>query len=788
LPFVIADDDTVTLSKDDPQKTEIVYAEVSAEMQEAYRRTNAPVHFFESLVPVEGDKLPAEIMWFRAGTNTYYPEFQGKPIEITVQCEQTALGRILACADWRKKQGAAEEPWADFNHEEKARSFEPTFWAWRDGKDAGLFVGTRWSASGATSIKAPPGQAPDFNKFSPHPLLDAEYDKLEEDDDGCLRFPDGARGSKTNPCRIIGFSKVIGGLTNKPAIKDILPIAAEEAARGRTAAPNKTKQGAKMDKKSVYFIKKPTKGGYAEGATVEMESAVADGYITSGEAIPAESAPAFQAQQEEVTRLRGIEQRAQEMETARNRESVEFEIQNALTRGAIAPKEKVPGDDGKEVLFVDYLRKQGEKQPEFTIKQLKMMKGQAHLEQRTVNRDRRDDATASNGPEDPKFETIKFGDCTFEEGVRAWQFAQKKARDAWNKRENPLVLAALRREAFDRYERLVHPAFANGGNPIIKPEWGTEFASEMGPRFANSFATLASTNIVSNRTLILLRQILKPFSGQYFDFSSEGVKLNQAFITRTIGVSVVQHKTATGLYADSDVATYDVSVTPTQISYVQNTIDVVVTAATTRNVFGEQKEQKFYGLAKDCFTTWTGVMTDANFDKTASLGRAGYSIGGTPSRLSLIGIDNDLDSLLNPEEGRIVLFNTNTYNALRTDPALVSYWQAGPESEARRTGQLGERENLMPYKTQALNSRNDILGFAQTPGATACAGRLPDLAETAAGVQFAGIRNVLVEPETGLSFLETLFCQPDGSSASHRVELIFAAGAGQANQGEIIVA
>jgi hypothetical protein len=119
--------------------------------------------------------------------------------------------------------------------------------------------------------------------------------------------------------------------------------------------------------------------------------------------------------------------------------------------------------------------------------------------------------------------------------------------------------------------------------------------------------------------------------------------------------------------------------------------------------------------------------------------------------------------------------------------SLVSYWQAGPESDARKTGIIGERENLMPYKTQKLNNRTDIVGFAQTPSASAVAGRIPDVAEKAAGIPFPGIRDVLIEPETNLTFLNTLFVQPDGSSASQRVEAIFCGGAGQVNAGLLIL-
>jgi len=275
-----------------------------------------------------------------------------------------------------------------------------------------------------------------------------------------------------------------------------------------------------------------------------------------------------------------------------------------------------------------------------------------------------------------------------------------------------------------------------------------------------------------------------------FDLTSQFAAFNQEITTRTRAVPVVNNGApdpVTG-YPTSDAVTYDVVVTLNQWFHAQIKIGAGTIAATTRNPFAELLEPQLYGIGKALFEAWTGLFTVANFDKTAILNRQGYVLGANPDRTSLIGIDNDLDTLLNPEENRVAIMATDVYNALRKDPSLVSYWQAGPESEARKSGDLGERENLMPYKTQSFNGRADgVKGAAMTASATAVVSRLPNQVASIAGISFPGTQDIVTEPDTKLSVLVTKWVQPDGSFAAVRPEVLFGGGVGQPNAGLLLL-
>jgi hypothetical protein len=732
------------------------------------------------------DALPKEIMFAPAGIHTIPAKHAatGKPILVTVNVKPDAVGLIHACRQYFASLFENYRPMADKNHERK----EATFWAgavkWvtgfrqtptSDPKDGLVVECETWTKLGIDSIL---GRV--LRCFSPELLLDYDAKRLR-DIGGILQFEKGARGSAENPAEIIGHAREsVGSLTNDPAFFNIPPIWAERSSASVPLAAVTETTGVQPP---------PTQQGVATMSDEKQITAV-DAAVVS--AIQAENTSLKESATTVKEENKKLRDQIEAQRIAVIRANAATAIQAAVARGAIAPAMKVKSTDkdGKEieVPYKDYLVAQCEVNPGtiLVIEQMAGKAGAAALTQRTVQQDSRD--TAAIGAADASG-LVLCESASVEDATRGYCVVQAEARRAAAAGAVHQIVDDLRRQAGRIYEKHLRKPFLELGHLPIRDEWlgGIDMGTNV--QAANALGTLAATNIVAQESLVLLKKRLMPFLKMSFDLSSKSAVFNQAVLTRTRAVSVVNHRVVTDTtYTDSDFAAYDVTVTLDTWPYVQNTILGGSIAATTRDLKRELMDPLFYALAKDIFETWTGIMTVANFSKVATLNRTGFTIGAAPDRTTLIGIDNDADTLLWPEEGRIALFDTASYNYLRRDPSLVSYWQAGPESTARSSGDLGERENLMPYKTQSFNARADgVKGFAQNASATAVVTRIPTTPETAFGLSYPGVRNVITEPDIGLSVLLTIWQQPDGSAASVRGEALVGAAAAQTLAGECLL-
>lgn len=120
-----------------------------------------------------------------------------------------------------------QEPYADEDHEGKkatlrfpARKVNFTYGTHRN--EEGVIVsGAEPTTYGADSVN---GKI--YASWSPEFATDADYSKAKCKK-GHWTFPDGIRGSASNPARIVAVSFVTGALTNKPAFKNMPPVKAK---------------------------------------------------------------------------------------------------------------------------------------------------------------------------------------------------------------------------------------------------------------------------------------------------------------------------------------------------------------------------------------------------------------------------------------------------------------------------------------------------------------------------------------------------------------------------------
>lgn len=163
---------------------------------------------------------PVEFMYMPSGVHTIVAGFRGKAIKLTVKVVPEVAASVLqGSLEQLKASQPKQLPFGCIEHEEKDAS------VWARGfqaKDDGVYLCAEPSALGAHHVN---GRI--HRSWSPSFLTDADYSKAVCEDD-CYTFPDGVRGSETNPAEIVGCAFCLGTLTNKPAFREMSPVKARE--------------------------------------------------------------------------------------------------------------------------------------------------------------------------------------------------------------------------------------------------------------------------------------------------------------------------------------------------------------------------------------------------------------------------------------------------------------------------------------------------------------------------------------------------------------------------------
>ena len=166
---------------------------------------------------------PVEFMYMPAGKHTICAGFRSASIKLTVDVDPSDAARVLqGSLEQLRASQPKQMPFGCVEHEEKDAS------VWAKGftaKEDGVYLCAEPSELGARHVN---GRI--HRSWSPSFLTDADYSKARLED-GTYVFPDGVRGSESNPAKITGCAFCLGTLTNKPAFREMSPVKAREAVR-----------------------------------------------------------------------------------------------------------------------------------------------------------------------------------------------------------------------------------------------------------------------------------------------------------------------------------------------------------------------------------------------------------------------------------------------------------------------------------------------------------------------------------------------------------------------------
>jgi hypothetical protein len=159
---------------------------------------------------------PVDFVFVPAGRHTIDASWGGTPVRVSVLVNERTAEDLQASFE----AVCADEPlgcFADEDHAERQATLR--FPAGRTRFRFGELHGERGvivSGAEPTSYGVELVNGKVYKSWSPCFESDADYSQAERAG-GFLVFPQGVRGSQSNPARITRLSCVVGGLTNKPA-------------------------------------------------------------------------------------------------------------------------------------------------------------------------------------------------------------------------------------------------------------------------------------------------------------------------------------------------------------------------------------------------------------------------------------------------------------------------------------------------------------------------------------------------------------------------------------------
>lgn len=319
------------------------------------------------------------------------------------------------------------------------------------------------------------------------------------------------------------------------------------------------------------------------------------------------------------------------------------------------------------------------------------------------------------------------------------------------------------------YGRDIAPLFAKDG-------------FQLGPILAvNSLGTL-SGELITQRSLSLLKRTYPALSAISTDFTSEGGAFGQTVSSRLRSLPLVtEYDPDNGGYQTSSATVTDVPVVISGHKAVQISFNANELARTDRDLFGEQSEGSHAAIAADLFDVVLGVITPANFTNESVIALNSFS------RASMSTISKALTTRHAPRAGRFGLLNLDYYEKLGQDSNIVTL-AAYQKPEVITEGELPRIAKIQPYEVEDFPSDDSLVGFAGAADALILATRVPgDYTKVLPGANGGGVVQYITNPDLGFTVMLVQYIDHKAGTATWRLAYMRGAAKGNASNGQRIV-
>lgn len=829
--------------RDRATKMREMHNEASQAVAKAFVRCEASGVLLGEQKKWEMDK-PVRFQFMPGGKSTIQAGWGGRSVRLTVECDEDTAKAVQASYESHLEANPRRVPFGCIEHrEEEAFITLPkgdSGFEWLEDPEPGVYCTAMPTELGAKNVN---GRI--HSSFSPTFATDAEYEKsvcveCRRREPSCecvttmLDFPDGARGSRSNPARITAVNFSVGSLTNKPAFRNILPVRAKQAA---SPQPVVNKSGTNQQQKGktmkVMFVK--ARGTHKAGDTVDLEHD--DPAVLEGDAMHPVSAKLV------LDNQRAVEAAAAERK-ANDHAKIDQAVDRAVKRGALTPKgdEKTPGT--APFVTARMKARYDQKGDIDSIVELVDYMVAAQDTDALTNR-----WTAKVGDDDRSVRAneIQFQGVSLREAGSAYVEKRKDMdkmirlggkqgmQDALNcSLETGAILKAhIMRHMRDGRDFMLKDAFVRAaGLDVADPD------SQVG--------TLA-TGLVIMRNLGFLKSKLGFLPYISTDLRNEPVMAGQTLRTRYIvppalltfvpGVGYTRDTTTisnAGETTSQSDATLQTSGTRTSSmgststkgdSGTQNAVDVDVKldqhkgvevefsvarlAATARSLFGEQQGAQFYALAEGVNNHFLATLFAATWTGTVN----SFSLGPNWGLPGMVALKDRMSLSRLPDTGRFAVLHSYYYDKLLVDTNLLTAKAIlaliNKDASEFEQADVPPLFGVKPIETQLatysgstytapnisadgssidfVGANVNRIGFAGNSASMLFVARVPlDYTKAFPDVPATATIEVVTEPDSGLSVMFRKYVNHTTSTASALCALMWGFKQGDPRQGILL--
>lgn len=756
--------------------------------------------------------VPVPIMWMPKGVTTVTAGFRDRSLELTVDCGDETAETVQASLENWLESNDPQKPMICIEHREQESAGWPVKF---EKRDDGVYCSVSPSGLGADNVNKKIHRS-----FSPSFTTDADYAKCTcasckqpvakcADCTGMLKFPEGVRGSKTNPANVTGVGDFsIGSLTNRPAFRNIAPVKASEpkpkenepaeapkrltvddilASSARQASPPETQKTGHNQKGNMIkleIIKARDK--FKVGDVLELEEAEAGTLLAGGVADRHENMETIRAMRKE--------------KTDRNKARITASVTAAKTRCAIPPKD----EDVLKAALAQFERFAGSPNEEDGVMLIveavdsKPGKDLQEMTRRTVKAQR--DNSGFNADSIDSFSGESLYDTCINGYVKAREGMNKLIRESTDggqdAKANMVKATSLAGETSRRLARVFKPIIRAGDDVSIM-----DIVRAADTTDAN-VGTIA-TGLILMRNLGFLKNKLGWMPYISTDLRNEPALYNQPVFTRYITPpATVQFDTTNGWVAQTP-STTDVTVTINQHYGVPINFQTQLLGSTVRALFAEQQGAQIYSLAEKVNTQFLTTLFAATWSGTiASYTKALANFNIT----SLVDLKLAMTIGKVPDVGRFALLHSAYHDALLRDSNLILantlMAALGRDSASYNTGELPILFGIKPLESQLAAATNGVLagitdpnnlgpinqvGFAGNMSSMLFVSRIPqDYTTVLPGIPATAAIEIITDPDSGLSMMFTKYIDHKLASTTARVSLMWGSAQGDPRQGLII--
>lgn len=764
---------------------------------------------------------PATFTWMPRGVHVVTASWAKKPIRMAVDVDKKTAEVVQASFENWKKTMPEQEPYGCVEHRAEEAFCHPRKFMWDD--TSGVQCQALPTDLGVRNVN---GRI--HRSFSPTFTTDAEYSKCvcsdckkqEEvcqcESPGVLLFPEGARGSATNPARVTGVAFTIGSLTNKPAFKKMPPVKTTEAETDEqlvhASAPNidqifdrLSKQATppatngnnqnKGTKMKVRIIK--ARGNYSAGKNlVEVSEEDGKALLDGGFAV----SEVMAAQTDEIETLK-TERKNGKVAT------IKAKIAEAKKRGAIPA-----ADTAVEARCLERLDKIGDSADGYEL--IVELVDAAQPKQDNLNG--RQTAPVGAGGR------VEYGETSLrEEGdayIKAREPMSKLARSGEQGLKDCAKIAIESSKHMAKFVKAMRAGEDFLLKDVVTGADVTDPDSQLG--------TLA-TGLIVMRNLGFLKNKLGWLPYISTDMRSEPAKWKQPILTRyitppnvltfipgigyTSDATTIANQTAgetetTGTLTKSAPSSTDVTVTIDQHKAVEIEFHVQKLGSTMRNLFAEQQGAQFYSLAETVNAkflstvfgaTWTGIVS------SMQLGQFGLP--------GAVQIKNRMTLSKMPDTGRFALLHSYYHDGILTDSNLLSAKAIlaliNKDASSFDSGELPPLFGVKYLETQLASyvgatatpptigagdgsvtfPGSALVGFAGNSASMCFVARTPQDYTTVLGnIPSTAAVEIVTEPDSGLSIMLVKYINHEKASVSARCALMYGFAQGDPRQGIVL--